>query len=117
MNPLREHNRYLTEHSLDSFTGDRDQEILPWLVLFLGIAFSGYHHFYILSFVAVFLIVIVRIGAVTIKNTPIRNIVEHVLHSVNIMITAWEKGKFNRDTIHSGNNLPAPPDINCLPPF
>src|SRR4030066_733023 len=105
MNTFRKHNRNLAKHSFNSFTRNRNDVFLPWLMLPFGFSFSGNHQFYIFSFQTIFFIFIVCVCAITIKYTALRKIKEHIFHSIDIMIGSWQDCKFYRNTIDSRDNL------------
>ena len=105
MNSFREHNRDLTKSGFYPFTGNGDQIFLPWLMLSLGVTFSGNHHFNILRFQTDFFKVVVCICTITINYTAFRKIKEHILHFVDIIIASRKDCKFYRNTIACRNNL------------
>ncbi len=105
MNALWQHTGYLTKNSLDSFSGVRDQKVLPRFMRQLGVAFSGNHQINICRLTAHFLIVVISVCTITIYNAVLRQIREHIFHPINIVITSWKHRKFNWYSIHGCNYL------------
>jgi hypothetical protein len=109
MNSLREHTGYLTKCSFDSFSGIRDQKVLPRFMRLLGVTFSGNHQINTFCLFANQFIVVISICTIAIYNAIFRQIKEQVFHSINIMITPRKHRKFNWDSIHCCNYLNSEP--------
>ncbi len=105
MNSFREHTGFLTECSLNSFSGVGNQEVLPWFIRSSGITLTDDHQSYVFSLVTDILTEIVRVSTITINSAIFRKIKVHVLHAINIMITSRKNCKLNWHSINCGNNL------------
>lgn len=100
MNTFWQHTGYLAKSSLDSFSGIGDEEVLPRLMGKFGVALSGYHKVNIRRFFAELFIEIIGIPAIAVQNAVPGKVKEHVLHAIDIVVTARKHGELDGYTVH-----------------